>query len=139
MFSSSSSSLPLHCRVVSSWLGRALASKRTASNLPLQRQVRYKGHESQAVDTDKQQVLTHRTPWNLQPANAQYSKQGMIHQTTQASVADAHKQKLQEQPFPKIITSMDNFVEQVPWIVNERKEKNIVPGSPDDPVIKLFR
>jgi hypothetical protein len=40
---------------------------------------------------------------------------------------------------PRVTTSMHELIQQVPLIVKERKEKNIAPGSPDDPIIQLFR
>jgi hypothetical protein len=36
-------------------------------------------------------------------------------------------------------TSMQKLVQQVPLIVKERKDKNITPGSPEDPIVQLFR
>ncbi len=38
-----------------------------------------------------------------------------------------------------ITTSMKDLVRQVSFLVQERKDKNIPPGSDDDPIIQLFR
>lgn len=40
---------------------------------------------------------------------------------------------------PHVTTSMHELIQQAPLIVQERKEKDIAPGSPEDPVIQMFR
>lgn len=60
-------------------------------------------------------------------------------QQHQTSLLQKPNNPLKTKNKPHVTTSMHELIQQAPLIVQERKEKDIAPGSPEDPVIQMFR
>jgi hypothetical protein len=77
--------------------------------------------------------------WQEEPLSTAW----FLHPTTDVLIpppaAATKNNNNNNRPTKTVITSLQELLQKVPGTVKERKDKNIAPGSPNDPVIQLFR